>query len=129
VGFWHRDTGAGLASWLSSELGEHVGIVDGGTLQRDANAVITKFRDGNMRVLCGQIATMGEAHNLQNCHRVVLAEQSWVPGQNKQFIARCHRQGQKNRVIVNSVSIKGSLDENVTRSLTRKISDQEESMS
>lgn len=124
VGVWHRD----VAETLNRDLdaaGVPCAAITGDTPKAQAEQALKDFQSCNTPcALVGQLIVMGEAINLQCCHHIVLVEPSWVPGVNRQFIGRCWRGGQRNRVIVHSVSLSGSPDEGVTRALTRKLRDE-----
>jgi SNF2 family DNA or RNA helicase len=78
--------------------------------------------DRNKRVFLGQIDAAGIGiDGLQKvANTVVFAEISWVPGQIKQAIDRCHRIGQVNKVLVQFLMMKGGIDEQIYDSLGEK---------
>jgi len=78
--------------------------------------------DRNKKVFLGQIDAAGIGiDGLQKvANTVVFAEISWVPGQLKQAIDRCHRIGQENKVLVQFLMMKGGIDEQIYDSLNSK---------
>jgi len=78
--------------------------------------------DRNKRVFLGQIDAAGIGiDGLQKvANTVVFAEISWVPGQIKQAIDRCHRIGQENKVLVQFLMMKGGIDEQIYDSVAHK---------
>jgi SWI/SNF-related matrix-associated actin-dependent regulator 1 of chromatin subfamily A len=71
-------------------------------------------------VLVGQLHAMGTGLNLQEASHVVFAEAAWTPAVNEQGIARAHRSGQENPVLVQFIALKNSVDEAVMAALARK---------
>jgi SNF2 family DNA or RNA helicase len=96
-------------------------VIDGAT--KDKSAVVERFKnDPNCRVLLAQIVAGGTGlDGMQHAtNRVLLAEYAWTPAVNEQAIARVARAGQQLPVRASYVSLAGSLDEQITRSLIRK---------
>lgn len=56
-------------------------------------------------------------------HDVVVAEPSWVPGENDQFVDRVHRIGQEHAVIIHELIVEGSWDLIIQLSSERKRQD------
>ena len=75
-----------------------------------------------MQVACG------EGMNLQGCHHIIMVQPSYVPEQNRQFIGRCHRRGQYNRVIVHWLTVDDTIDDAIQTALIRKQKDIKEMM-
>ena len=126
VGFWHRNVGDTIHNRLQ-EAGIAAAVIDGSTPQKERMQIIDSFQSvGGRPVLLGQISALGISINLQACHRVIMAEASWVPGSNKQFIARCHRRGQLNRVLVDWTFLVGSIDQAIQAAIHRKLAQVEE---
>lgn len=72
------------------------------------------------RVFVAQIRAAGMGLNLQMADRVIIAEPDWTPAVNDQAIARVYRSGQRNPVRATFVSVKGTLDDQITKALARK---------
>jgi SWI/SNF-related matrix-associated actin-dependent regulator 1 of chromatin subfamily A len=98
-------------------------LLYGGLTAQQKQRVIDDFvTDKNKRVFLGQIDAAGIGiDGLQKvANTVVFAEISWVPGQIKQAIDRCHRIGQVNKVLVQFLMMKGGIDEQIYDSLGEK---------
>jgi SWI/SNF-related matrix-associated actin-dependent regulator 1 of chromatin subfamily A len=98
-------------------------LLYGGLTAQQKQRVIDDFvTDRNKRVFLGQIDAAGIGiDGLQKvANTVVFAEISWVPGQIKQAIDRCHRIGQVNKVLVQFLMMKGGIDEQIYDSLSSK---------
>lgn len=121
IGYWHQDVGDVLAK----RLAEYGCVrVDGSSTPKARAAAIDAFQTlPGVRVFLGQIKAAGTGINLTAASQVVMAEQSWVPGDNAQFSSRPHRVGQKNSVLVRVPVVPGSLDERVSGVLARKTQD------
>ena len=107
-------------------FGHHVDVVKGiaGGLNRFNPVVITgttpgkarqdavdKFMtDPACRVFSGNLIAGGTGITLTSACDVVLAEPSWVPGENEQAVDRLHRIGQDKTVVVHTLVVEGSLD-------------------
>ena len=78
--------------------------------------------DRNKRVFLGQIDAAGIGiDGLQKvANTVVFAEISWVPGQIRQAIDRCHRIGQENKVLVQFLMMKGGIDIQIYEGVAHK---------
>lgn len=85
---------------------------------------LKRFRENyGCRVFIGQILAAGTAINLTNASSIYFIEHDWTPGNNAQAVMRCHRIGQKNKVVVKHLIIKGTIDEHITQVLKRKTED------
>lgn len=116
----HRDVISRLADAL---CGANPRIVSGATSPKDKQAAIDAFQnDPSVRVMIGQTVSMGTAVTLTAAHHVVFVEPSWVPSDNRQAVGRCHRRGQKNRVLVTLLHIPRSVDAHISDLLARKTS-------
>lgn len=78
--------------------------------------------DPHTRVFIGNIQAAGTGiDGLQKvAHCVEFLEQDWVPSNNAQALARVHRNGQTKRVRARVFLLENSLDERITKALTRK---------
>jgi len=98
-------------------------LLYGGLTAQQKQRVIDDFvTDRNKKVFLGQIDAAGIGiDGLQKvANTVVFAEMSWVPGQIKQAIDRCHRIGQKNKVLIQFLMMKGGIDEQIYDSVGEK---------
>lgn len=76
--------------------------------------------DPKCRVFVGNVVAAGTGITLTAAAEVCFLEQSWVPSENAQSAARCHRIGQWQPVRVRVFSLAGSVDEQVQQTLLRK---------
>ncbi len=115
---YHTDVLKGLYQGLVSTT--NVAFVDGSTTKRDAE--VQRFRtDPKCRVFIGQITAAGTGlDGLQVAQDLVLVEYSWVPGENKQVIARLDRRGQTGSVLARYAIVSGTLDEQILRTVRQK---------
>lgn len=97
-------------------------LYGGLTAQQKQKTVDDFVTDRNKRIFLGQIDAAGTGiDGLQKvANTVVFAEISWVPGQIRQAIDRCHRIGQKNKVLVQFLMMKGGIDEQIYDSVGSK---------
>lgn len=119
VAAWHRS----VLETMHKALGKH-GLVymDGSTSTVGRQRAVDQFQQNSaIRVILGQMQTMGEGWTLTAAQDVVLAEPDWVPGRNDQMLDRCHRPGQKGtRVIGHVPVVPGTLDERIVSAAIRK---------
>jgi SWI/SNF-related matrix-associated actin-dependent regulator 1 of chromatin subfamily A len=114
----HRETieklAAGLAGFGAVQL-------HGGTSPKDRQLAIDGFQaDPKIRVFVGQVTAAGTAITLTAADNVVFVEASWVPAENAQAAARCHRIGTVRPVLARFLALAGSVDELVQEALARK---------
>lgn len=124
VFYQHKDVGAGLVEQISARTFMKGAVVQysGGLPQTKRDAVVKAFQhDKNVRVLVAQIQAAGTGLNLQAAERVIIVEPAWTPALNEQAISRAYRAGQKKRVWTSLVCLEGSIDEQITRALVRKL--------
>jgi hypothetical protein len=98
-------------------------LLYGGLTAEQKQRTINDFvADPKRRVFLGQIDAAGTGiDGLQKvASTIVFAEISWVPGQIRQAIDRCHRIGQKNKVLVQFLMMKGGIDEQIYDSIGGK---------
>ncbi len=116
----HKDVIKHLKSAL---VGFRPVVLDGGlTPLQKQDAVDTFVKDHFCRVFIGQVDAAGIGiDGLQKVSdTVVFAEMPWVPGQIKQAIDRCHRIGQKNKVLIQFLMMKGGIDEDIYDAVAEK---------
>ena len=118
---WHKEPLRELARRFKG-----AGLITGGMSHVSRDATLRGFvaprvnGDDLCRVMFGQIGAMGSGLNIQACHRTLFLEASWSTRDNTQAIHRTYRNGQRLPCHVSFLSLIGSVDEYVTRILTRK---------
>lgn len=94
----------------------HGGMDDG-----DKKRAIFQFtKTAPTRFLVGTIATMAEGLNLQVASVVIFTELSYVPMENTQAVARVHREGQTQDVIVYQLIAENTIEERITKIVSEK---------
>ena len=117
----HREA---LQSLQSSLAGFGSVRISGDIGPVERQKAIDRFQnDPTCKVFLGNIQAAGTNITLTEGSQVIFLEQSWVPGDNKQAIARCARIGQKNSVYVRFASLEGTVDEKVQSILFSKSAD------
>ena len=115
---WHRDLIEDLAAKLRQQ-GRGVVTFIGGTKEPDK--VVERFQDDErIQFFLGNLDCASTSITLTAAHHVVLAEQSWVPSDEDQAIARVWRTGQKQPVSVVKFFLENSLDERMQAAQDRK---------
>lgn len=95
-------------------------LIIGETPPAERDAAIEAFERGDVRVLIGNVLSIGTGLNLQCANRAAFLDASWSPAQNTQAIARLFRAGQARPVRVSFFSLVNSIDDRVQAVLTRK---------
>jgi hypothetical protein len=110
---WHREPLRLLADKLKAPL------IYGTMPKRRKADALASFIDGPSQFLVGQIGAIGTGTDgLQDvCRRILFSEASWAYHQNKQARHRTFRKGQRGVAHTSFISLKGSVDEYVTRVL------------
>ena len=124
VGFHHRSVGARLFAEIN-ELFTCLRI-DGDTSPKLRQEAIDRFQAGEIPVLLVQMGAGGVAITLHGTNRVDIVEQSWVPAENQQFVARVHRFGQKRPVIARVWGLANSIDDSIAAVVVRKLKSSQE---
>jgi SNF2 family DNA or RNA helicase len=115
---WHRDLIQELAMKLRQQ-GRGVVTFIGGI--KDPGKVVDRFQhDNRIEFFLGNIDCASTSITLTAAHHVVLAEQSWVPSDEDQSIARVWRRGQSQPVSVVKFLLEHSLDERMQAAQDRK---------
>jgi SWI/SNF-related matrix-associated actin-dependent regulator 1 of chromatin subfamily A len=115
---WHRDLIEDLASKLR-QAGRGVVTFIGGT--KVPEKIVDLFQnDESIQFFLGNLDCASTSITLTAAHHVVLAEQSWVPSDEDQSIARVWRTGQKQPVSVIKFLLESSLDERMRAAQDRK---------
>lgn len=93
----------------------------GGTPPKKRQANIDRFQnDKYCRVFVGQIQAAGDSITLTAAHEVAFLEADWVPFNNAQAAARCHRIGQTEKVRARFFVCAETVDEDVMRAVATK---------
>ncbi|MGE3166229.1 MAG: DEAD/DEAH box helicase [Planctomycetota bacterium] len=104
-----------------AELTPHVGLIRGSVSQADRAEMIDSFREAaGHQVLLAQITAAGHGLNLQMASAVILMEPQLTPGAEAQAIARAHRMGQTQRVLVHRLLAADTVDERLVAVLHQK---------
>ena len=75
------------------------------------NRVVTRFQNGDFRLLVLNMKSGGEGLNLQNCANALILERAWNAADEEQFEGRFHRNGQVNAVSVTYFIARGTIDQ------------------
>lgn len=97
--------------------------VDGSTSPTKRQKAVDDFRtDRGKRVFLGNIQAIGiGVDGLQDvCSHAIVAEPSWVDGENQQIVDRLNRMGQKGTVLADFLVAPGSITERVLSSALKK---------
>ena len=119
VSAWHKS----VLEILWKKLHHHGAVFMGeGVSMAKRQAIVDKFQeDPRVRIILGQMISMGVGWTLTAAQDAVLAEPDWVPGNNDQFIDRIHRMGQKGAYVRGHVPVvPGTLDERILGTAIQK---------
>jgi SNF2 family DNA or RNA helicase len=95
------------------------GGVDTGVRQQ----ILGKFVSGEIRILAGTLATLGEGvDGLQVARHLIRLDRDWTPARNDQAVARLRRSGQRSAVVVHDIVAFDTIDATVERALRHKTS-------
>lgn len=113
VGAWHHD----VLDILQARFAEYgVLRIDGRTGGQSKQRIVDEFvRNPKINVLIGNMQSLGlGTDGLQHvtCHTLI-AEPSWVPGENEQWVDRFNRIGQQRQVLADFLVAEGSIDEKI----------------
>ena len=97
--------------------------LDGRTSPATRQAAIKAFREDKKILFNGQISAAGEVIDLTPCSLMYIFEQDWVPKTMTQAIGRANRPGQVEPLMVWVLTLAGSIDDALTRTLIRKQAD------
>ena len=96
------------------------GLLYGSTPPAQRDRQVQAFQTGALKVLVLQIEVAGLGLNLQAASHVVFAELPWTSAAYQQAIARAHRAGQQQHVLVSIATVPDSLDEIMAGTIARK---------
>lgn len=98
--------------------------IHGGTSATHKDQALRAFdtptKQGGCRVLICQILAAGTAIDLSVAHEGIAVEEDWVPGNNAQAYERMGGYKQTQPITIRKAVLPGSVDEYVSRVLTRK---------
>jgi SNF2 family DNA or RNA helicase len=118
---YHRAVLDGLFARFA---GYGVATIDGGTPSARRFALVESFRtDPGIRLFNGQINTAGEVIDLTPCSSMWIMESDWTPKTIVQAIGRANRPGQVEPLTVRMLTLEGSIDTALARTLARKARD------
>jgi superfamily II DNA or RNA helicase len=112
----HHDVIDALAARFKNECV----TFDGRTSPAKRQAAIKAFREDKKLLFNGQISAAGEVIDLTPCSLMYIFEQDWVPKTMTQAIGRANRPGQVAPMMVWVLTLAGSIDDALTRTLIRK---------
>jgi SWI/SNF-related matrix-associated actin-dependent regulator of chromatin subfamily A-like protein 1 len=97
-------------------------VITGDTSSTKRQAAIDNFQtDPNVRLFIGQLGATNSAITLTASDQAIIMEASFVPSDNQQAAARCHRLGQKSSCVnARFIVLGGSVDELVVNIIARK---------
>lgn len=106
----HKDVRREIVQRLL-EKGFRVVGFDGDDPPEIRNKAVEDFQAGEADVFVSTLATASEGITLTRSHRAVMCELDWVPGIMAQAEDRIHRIGQEEKVLIDYLVVKDSLDE------------------
>lgn len=112
---YHREIIDAIAEQLANSVKLYGGMRD-----KEKNASVENFQNGDARVFVGQITAAGTGLTLTAAHTMLFAEIDWVPGNIVQCEDRCHRFGQTEPVRIFHLTAAGSIDSRMIRTLVDK---------
>lgn len=113
---YHRE----IIDDICGEYGDSAVRLYGGMTDKQKNAAVEAFQNGDARVFVGQITAAGTGLTLTRARTVVFAELEWVPGNVTQAEDRCHRLGQRDTVRVIHLAARNSVDARMIKALVYK---------
>jgi SNF2 family DNA or RNA helicase len=107
--------------WLSPRITTSVGIYHGGLSAAEKDATIEHFKAAEgSAVLLMSLKAGGVGLNLQEASVVILFDRWWNPAAESQAVARAHRMGQKEPVLVYRFLVRDSIEERIQNLLDDK---------
>jgi SNF2 family DNA or RNA helicase len=98
--------------------------ISGSTPKKARENLVWRFQtEPSIRLFNGQISLSSEAIDLTASSSMWVMESDWSPRTITQAIGRAHRHGQRNSVNVRFLSLEGSIDYAITKTLMRKMSE------
>jgi len=111
-----------IASYLSKELGEDtISLFHGKMNLKEKKKAVKKFKeDKNCFIFIGTIGAAGEGLTLTESSYTIFFDMHWNPAKMWQAEDRVHRIGQKNKVIIHSLIMEDTIEENILRKIEEK---------
>lgn len=98
-------------------------FIHGGVDSQARHEILGKFKSGEIRILSGTLATLGEGvDGLQVARHLIRLDRDWTPARNDQAVARLRRSGQRSAVVVHDIVAYGTIDATVEKALRHKTS-------
>jgi superfamily II DNA or RNA helicase len=97
--------------------------LDGRTSPAKRQAAIKDFREDKKILFNGQISAAGEVIDLTPCSLMYIMESDWVPKTIVQALGRANRPGQVEPLMCWILTLSGSVDDALTRTLIKKTGD------
>jgi SNF2 family DNA or RNA helicase len=108
---------------MLEEIGHKSVILTGKIASEGRDEAICKFTDDpDMNFFIVQIEAGGIGLNIQAASRIYINSLAWNASSELQAIARAHRIGQKNNVVVKRLIINGTIDEDIIALQQKKLS-------
>lgn len=117
---WHRGVIGGIVAELAAR-GFTAEAIVGGTTARKKHELKTRFQNGELDVLVGQIRAAGSGITLTRAHRLVFVEMDFVPGRNAQAARRIIRYGQDRECKISILALRGTVDTVIQKTLRDKV--------
>lgn len=115
---WHRQL---LTEIICGLAKYNLVALTGATSKVERQKRVDAFQNNpDVRLFIGAIPAAGVGLTLTAANHVVMAESSWVPGENVQAEDRAHRMGQINNVVVDYLIYPRSVDERVLQVIGKK---------
>lgn len=96
-------------------------FIHGGVDGKVRHEILEKFKNGEIRILTGTLATLGEGvDGLQVARHMIRLDRDWTPARNDQAVARLRRSGQRSAVVVHDIVAHDTIDATVEKALRRK---------
>lgn len=108
------------AAELMSELKEKAGLLTGIIPQKEKIKNIEDFKAGKKRFLIAHPKSGGHGLNLQMCNYSIWYSLSYSYEEYEQACDRCHRIGQKDKVLYYHLIAKDSIDEVIYKAIKNK---------
>lgn len=106
---------------IRRRFGNSIPAIYGGVSAAESARIISEWNNGRIPVLVCHPGSLSHGVNLQSGgHYITWLALTWNFEQYTQFNGRLRRQGQKNRVILNRILIRGSVEERMAKQLKFK---------
>ena len=123
VVFAHHTEVVETIATILRKAGVSVCTLTGSSSQKQRQDAVDGFQAGVYDVFIGNIQAAGVGITLTRSSYEIFAEEDWVPSNNAQAMARCHRIGTKSAVNVMFCALAGSIDEAIQAAVARKSAD------